>query len=230
MALSIILRVVCLLAGYGFGLIQTGVLYGKMKGVDIRNYGSGNSGTTNALRVLGPKAGLVVFLGDFCKSFIPCLIVNLVFRQFYPETYLLYVLYIGFGAVLGHNFPFYLGFKGGKGIATTGGTIAGLLNPWMVVILLPLFVLTLFISKYMSVASIELVTSFWLCYGVLMFMGLLPFDISNGLTEPAIESLILATIFTALAIYRHKENIIRLKNHEENKMSFKKTVKTEEDK
>ncbi len=230
MTLSIILRFVCLIAGYGFGLIQTGVLYGKLKGVDIRNYGSGNSGTTNALRVLGPKAGLVVFLGDFLKSFIPCLIVNLVFRHIYPETYLLYVLYIGFGAVLGHNFPFYLGFKGGKGIATTGGTIAGLLNPWMIIILLVLFVATLAISKYMSVASIELVSSFWLCYTIFMFIGFLPFDVSNGLTEPAIESLILATIFAALAIYRHKENIIRLKNHEENKMSFKKTVKTEEDK
>ena len=66
-------RIICLAVGYLFGLLQTGYLYGRLNGIDIRQYGSGNSGTTNALRVLGKKAGLVVFAGDFLKTLIPCL-------------------------------------------------------------------------------------------------------------------------------------------------------------
>ena len=78
--MTILIRIICLLAGYGCGLLETGVIYGKLAGIDIREHGSGNSGTTNALRVLGFKAGLVVFLGDFCKSFIPCLIARFIFK------------------------------------------------------------------------------------------------------------------------------------------------------
>ena len=76
----ILIRILCLVIGYGCGLLQTGVIYGKLSGTDIRKHGSGNSGTTNALRVLGFKAGLIVFLGDFCKSFIPCLITRFIFK------------------------------------------------------------------------------------------------------------------------------------------------------
>ncbi len=226
--MSVLLRIILLLVGYAFGLIETGVLYGKIKGVDLRQYGSKNAGTTNALRVLGPKAGIVVFIGDFCKSFIPCLTVNLVMRVFYPDTYLLYVLYIGFGAVLGHIFPFYLGFKGGKGIATTGGAIVGLLNPWMILILLTLFVIVLAVTKYMSVASITLMTGISVVYIAFLFTGLLPFDMSNAAVKGAgIESMIIVILITSLAIYKHKANIIRLINKEENKFTFKKTVKTD---
>ena len=229
--MTIFLRIMCLAVGYAFGLIETGVLYGKIKGVDLRKYGSGNAGTTNALRVLGPKAGLVVFIGDFCKSFIPCLIANLVFRHIYPNTYLLFVLYLGFGAVLGHIFPFYLKFKGGKGIATTGGAIVGLLNPWMIIILLAVFVATLAITKYMSVASITLMSGIAIMYAILLFMGKLCFDMSVPAEKAmGIESLIIIICIAGIAIYKHKANIIRLKNHEENRFTFKKSVKTDEDK
>ena len=228
--MTILLRVLCLLGGYAFGLIETGVLYGKIKGVDLRKYGSGNSGTTNALRVLGPKAGLVVFIGDFCKSFIPCLVANLVLRHFYPDTYLLFVIYLGFGAVMGHIFPFYLGFKGGKGIATTGGAIVGLLNPWMILILLALFVLTLAVTKYMSVASIPLMTGITVMYAILLFINKLCFDMAVPSSKAAgIESLVIIACITGIAIYKHKANIVRLMNHEENRFTFKKTVKTDED-
>ena len=70
--MDMLIRLICLVGGYGVGLIQTAYIYGKLKGVDIRKYGSGNSGTTNALRVLGKKAGLIVFLGDFLKGIIAC--------------------------------------------------------------------------------------------------------------------------------------------------------------
>lgn len=219
----IVIRVLCLVIGYCFGLIATGVLYGKLAGVDLREHGSGNSGTTNALRVMGFKAGLVVFLGDFLKSFIPCLICRLIFKNIYPDTYLLYVLYVGFGAVLGHIFPFYLGFKGGKGIATIGGTVVGLLQPLMIIILLILFVSTIAITKYMSVGSISLMVEFVIVYIMFGLKGLLCFDMSVAQSKAAfIESVVVAVLFASLAIYKHKANIIRLINHEENKFHFKK--------
>lgn len=215
----IMLRIICLICGYLCGLLETGVLYGKIKGVDIRKHGSGNSGTTNALRVLGPKAGLVVFIGDFCKSFIPCLIVNLIFRHFIPDQYLLYVLYTGFGAVLGHNFPFYLKFKGGKGVATTGGAIVGLLNPWIILILLILFVSTVGITRYVSVGSIGLMIEFVVLYYIFALNKMLPFDFSRAASyEAMIESMIIVLLFSVLAIYKHKTNIGRLLKHEENKL------------
>ena len=72
-------RIICLVMGYVFGLFQTGYLYGKYKGIDIRQHGSGNSGSTNALRVMGVRAGLIVFLGDFFKTVIPCFLVRILF-------------------------------------------------------------------------------------------------------------------------------------------------------
>ena len=237
---SIILRFVCLIVGYLFGLIETGVLYGKLKGVDIRNYGSGNSGTTNALRVLGTKAGLIVFLGDFLKSLIPCLAVTFIFKNIepYANIYQLFVLYAGFGAVLGHNFPCYLNFKGGKGIATTAGTIVGLLNGWMILILLILFVAVVAATRYVSLGSIIrridprdtylgsilLMIEFSILYIIFAFKGMLCFGNFSTpfIKEALIESIILVLLFAAFAIYRHKANIMRLMAHEERKLSFHK--------
>ena len=121
-------RVVSLVIGYVLGLIQTGYFYGKFHGVDLRKHGSGNSGATNTLRVMGKTAGLIVLFGDLMKSFAACLIVRLLFSSANPEMTLLYVLYAGAGAVLGHDFPFYLKFKGGKGVASTSGMIIALLD------------------------------------------------------------------------------------------------------
>ena len=93
------IRVVCLLIGYVFGLFQTSFLYGKMHGIDIRNYGSGNAGTTNALRVLGTKAGLIVFGGDVIKCILAVLVVRLLFGNSHPDMKYLYMLYAGAGAI-----------------------------------------------------------------------------------------------------------------------------------
>lgn len=108
-------RLVCLAVGYLFGIFQTGYIYGRVHGIDIRKYGSGNSGSTNALRVMGKKAGLTVFAGDFLKTVIPCMAVRCIFKN-QPDYAYVYMLYIGLGVILGHNYPFYLHFKGGKGI------------------------------------------------------------------------------------------------------------------
>lgn len=217
------LRIILLIIGYVCGLLETGVLYGKISGTDIRKHGSGNSGTTNALRVLGFKAGLIVFIGDFCKSFIPCMVVRFVFRNSYPDSYYLLMVYIGCGAVLGHIFPFYLKFKGGKGIATIGGFAASVIHPIFIPVLLIIFAGIIAITKYMSVGSICLMISIAATFIGQAFLGLTCFDLSVASSKNAfIESSFLVILLAGLAIFKHKANIHRLINHEENKFHFKK--------
>ena len=112
-------RLICLAVGYVCGLFQTGYLVGKMNHIDIRKEGSGNSGTTNALRVLGWKAGIFTFLGDVLKCVAAYFIVRFMYRG--SDCLPLLVMYAGAGVTLGHNFPFYMNFKGGKGIAVMAG-------------------------------------------------------------------------------------------------------------
>ena len=119
-------RIVCLAIGYLFGIFQTAYIYGKMNGIDIREYGSGNAGTTNALRTLGKKAGAMTLIGDMLKCVIAILIVDAVFKNRYQEILPLLGMYTAAGCVLGHNFPFYLKFKGGKGIAASSGVVISL--------------------------------------------------------------------------------------------------------
>ena len=83
--MTILIRMICLAVGYVFGLFQTGYLYGRKQGVDIRKEGSGNSGATNSLRVFGIKAGVIVFAGDMLKTLIPCLIALAIFRESAPD-------------------------------------------------------------------------------------------------------------------------------------------------
>lgn len=219
-----IVRLICLVSGYLCGLLETGYIYGKLHGIDIRQYGSGNSGTTNALRVLGKKAGLVVFLGDFLKAFLPCLVVRLILKGTYPDTFLLYVMYIGLGVVLGHNFPVYLKFKGGKGIAATAGMIVGILDPLMIVILLLLFIATVAITRYVSLGSILLMIEFLILFIVFALNGRLCFNPDIQASRNCmIESIVLAVLFASLAIYKHKANIVRLIHGTENRLGQKKS-------
>ena len=122
-------RLACVLIGYVFGLFQTSYLYGRMKGIDIREHGSGNAGATNALRTLGKKAGAITFFGDCFKCVFAVVTVRLLFADYGDPGENMGVLlgmYASMGVILGHNFPFYLGFKGGKGIAATAGLYVSL--------------------------------------------------------------------------------------------------------
>lgn len=107
-------RLICVLVGYVFGLIQTGYIYGKKNGVDLRKKGSGNAGTTNALRTMGWKAGAVTLLGDCFKCVAAVVVVHLIYGKTHTDMMPLLSMYAGMGAVLGHNYPFYLKFKGRK--------------------------------------------------------------------------------------------------------------------
>ena len=210
-------RVVSLVIGYTLGLIQTGYFYGKFHGVDLRKHGSGNSGATNTLRVMGKTAGLIVLFGDLMKSFAACLIVRLLFGSADPEMTLLYVLYAGAGAVLGHDFPFYLKFKGGKGVASTSGMIIALLDIRIFLICLAVFAGTVFLTRYVSLGSMLGAITFFLSWTYITWNKM------NVLADSCrLESCILVFLVAALAIERHKANIGRLLAGKENKLGAKK--------
>lgn len=208
------LRILLLIIGYFIGNIETGYIFGKIHKMDIRNYGSGNAGATNTLRVLGAKAGLVVFLGDFCKSLIPCLVVRFIFRDNISLSYI-YMLYIGLGVVLGHNFPFYLGFKGGKGVASTAGIIMAL-DIRIAVVCLIVFIITVAITRYVSLGSI---------FVMIILIGMSHFFVkfSYGFGEGAspIEFRLLTAAVGLLSIFMHRANIKRLLGGTENKIGKK---------
>ena len=210
-------RILCLVAGYVFGLFQTGYFVGKYLDVDIRTKGSGNSGTTNALRVLGPKAGAVVFVGDVGKSVALCLLVRALYSKMMPDAALLMMLYGGFGVILGHNYPFYLQFKGGKGIAATGGLILSFLD-WRIGLICALgFVLPIAITRYVSLGSLiaeALVLITWLLWGRQLMPVLAE--------EYFMEATVIVALVMALAYWRHRANIGRLLRGCENKISFRK--------
>ena len=153
-------RLICVLVGYVFGLIQTGYIYGKKNGVDLRKKGSGNAGTTNALRTMGWKAGAVTLLGDCFKCVAAVVVVHLIYGKTHTDMMPLLSMYAGMGAVLGHNYPFYLKFKGGKGIAATAGLIISTTNIWIVLICLAAFIAIVATTRYVSLGSMTMNTRF----------------------------------------------------------------------
>ena len=209
-------RIASLCIGYLFGIFQTAYFYGKMNGIDIREHGSGNAGTTNALRVLGKKAGMIVFAGDFLKCFLAMNLVRFLFRQVAPEIITLLALYSATGCILGHNFPVQLNFRGGKGIACTAGLLTAL-DVRIGLIALFTFLLVVVITRYVSLGSIIIVSEFALFLVVFGQMGL------YGMEQAALnEMYILGVFLAAMAIWRHRANIIRLLNGTENKIFSKK--------
>lgn len=209
-------RITAVIIGYVFGLFQTGYIYGKAHGMDIRTQGSGNAGTTNTLRVLGWKAGLFTFLGDLFKAIFAVLLIKVIFGERYSEGVKVLELYAGFGTVLGHNFPFYLKFKGGKGIACTSGVILAVC-PAAAPVCLALFIAAVGITRYVSLGSIIVVVSYLIQVIVFGQMGWLGLE---GAYLP--EYYIVSACFTAMALWRHRENIKRLLNGTENKFGKKK--------
>ena len=161
-------RLICVVIGYAFGLIQSGYLFGKVKKIDIRQHGSGNAGSTNVLRVMGKKAAAVVFLGDFFKAVIAMCLVRVLFSSASDSTDLL-ALYAGLGVTLGHNFPFYLHFKGGKGIAS----MAGIMTAMDFRITLTFFTELIIFGRMGSYhVAAALLPEFYILGGVLMCMAI----------------------------------------------------------
>ena len=210
-------RLLCVVIGYLFGLIQTGYIYGKIKKIDIRKHGSGNAGTTNALRTLGWKAGVITFIGDCLKCVLAVTIVRLMFVQ--DLRIELYAMYTGLGAVLGHNFPFYLKFKGGKGIASTAGLILAV-DPIMFLIVAVVFISIVLITQYVSLASIVIMILFVIMVVVKGETGMLLLP-----NDDLYEFYAIAIVLALLAIWRHRANIKRLIDGTENKTDVRKIGK-----
>lgn len=206
---TFMIRVICLVIGYFIGCIQTAYVVGRFMGVDIREHGSGNAGATNAIRVLGAKAGLFVFACDILKAMLGYLICSLLFSpdvSFFMGGNVLLGAYAGLGVILGHNFPFYLKFRGGKGIAATMG-LALILDARVALICYAIGFGILFISRYVSLGSLIAIVIFPV---VMFFFGY------------GLEVILVMASTTVLAIYQHRKNIKRLLSGTENKFTFKK--------
>lgn len=182
---------------YLLGSIPSALIVGKIGyNIDIREHGSGNLGATNTFRVLGKKAGMIVMLSDILKGTIAVLIPLL----FDAEVNR---LIIGIFAVLGHTYPLFAKFKGGKAVATSGGIFLGV-YPLLFVIMLATFFINLYISKYVSLSS--------------MITGVVTIIVS--LFYQDLLLLIIVATLTAFVFYRHKENIKRIKNKTEPKITW----------
>ncbi len=210
-------RLICVAIGYLFGLVQTGYIYGMLNHVDIRKHGSGNAGTTNALRTLGWKAGVITFIGDCLKCVLAVVLVRFIFAD--SSHVELLAIYAGLGAVLGHNFPFYLNFKGGKGIASTAGLILAV-NPLMFLIVAVVFVGIVWFTQYVSLGSLIIMVLFVIQVVIHGQMG--GFGLTNG---ERYEFYAIAVVLAALAFWRHRANIKRLVKGTENKTDLRKIGK-----
>lgn len=216
-------RIVCLFIGYLVGAVfQTGYWYGRLNHIDIREFGSGNAGTTNVMRTLGRKAGVITYLVDALKPLLAALIIHFTIGKDHAAEMLLF-LYSGLGIVLGHNFPFYLKFKGGKGIAASSGFVLTLaLFPQHCWVFTLLGILTFggvtILSKYVSLGSLVFIGTFFIVFVMYGIIGWLPLT-GNLLYEAY------AVVFaiTALAFIRHRGNISRLMHGTERKIGQKKT-------
>lgn len=215
-------RIICLVVGYAFGLIQSAYIYGRLHGVDIRTVGSGNAGSTNTLRAFGTKAGLTVLFFDALKTVAAIWVIRLTLGVKYPELVSVFMFYTALGVILGHNFPFYLGFKGGKGMAATLGLLIAL-SPWYyLVFTFSLFVILFLTLHYVSLGCMVAYIFFVIETFIYGNLGLLGKTLSKGQLA---EIYILAVLMCLLAIFQHRKNVVRLLKGEESKTFLSKKGK-----
>lgn len=204
-----ILQHTCIvILAYLLGSIPTSVIISKkFYNIDIRKYGSGNAGTTNTIRILGWKAGIIVFIVDILKGWLAVNLVRL--TNFYiPETgdFISFQLLLGIAAIIGHIFPIFAGFKGGKGVATLFGFILAI-SPIATLICAGIFIIVLLITKYVSLSS--------------MIAGIaFPFVLIFVVKTTTQSLIIFSFIVSILLLFTHQKNIERLLRKEENKALF----------
>lgn len=200
------------LLSYLLGAIPTGYLIARARGVDIRKVGSGNTGATNVFRAVGKTWGILTFLGDFLKGFAPALFMPIMARHWFgcEGGQPLALLCAGL-AIAGHNWPVYLRFKGGKGVATSAGGLLGF-APVPLLVGLGIWILVFLTTRYVSVASLSVAVAVpavtWFLYA------------SEGVLLPAVLSLL-----GLLIAIRHRSNIRRLLEGREHRFEFRKRPK-----
>lgn len=197
------LAIIAIAASYLLGSVSFSIIIARFMGkIDIRQHGSGNAGATNTLRVLGKGPGIAVFLLDIAKGVIAAVIGYALNR--YGNDWVPVIC--GLAAIIGHNWPIFFRFKGGKGISTTVGAMISLV-PLPVVIAGLIAILIIAVTRYVSLGSI-------------IFAVLLPIILAIGRWEqPYIWG---AVVVALLAIYRHRKNIVKLLNGTENKLGSRK--------
>jgi len=220
------LLILCVIS-YLVGSIPFGLIVGHLRGIDIRLHGSKNIGATNAGRVLGGRFFWIVFLLDLCKGLVPMLfassIVNSILMN--ERTMQIHWLWIGVGtlAMLGHVFPIYLKFRGGKGVATSLGIVLGLW-PYFTfagAIVFIIFTLVVLITKYISLGSIISAICFPIVYVLLSYLRGWP------VFGPQTPLLIVACLLALLIVARHRMNVRRLLNGSELKVTTRKKESAE---
>lgn len=198
--MNVLYIVLSALIGYLLGSLNGALVIGKIKGVDIRTQGSGNAGATNAVRILGKKTGYVVFLLDFVKGILACVLCKLLFGD--TEA-----VYAGLFVVLGHVFPLYYGFRGGKGISTILGVIA--IWDWRIFLIAAIYMgVMILLTKIVSVSTLSGILLATILFAVLHFGNL--------------HLIVASCILTVITFVKHRENIKRLLNGTENKFGKKK--------
>lgn len=204
------------IVSYLFGSLNSAILVCRiLKHDDIRKYGSKSAGLTNVLRVYGKAAALITLLCDLFKGIIAVVLARLIVTDVFEVLFFGDDLFIGYIAgicvVLGHIFPLYYGFKGGKGVLTSCTTMLAV-DPVSTLLCLAVFIILVSFTKYVSLGSM---------------VSSISYPIFTGITQTIRGydgiwlNIMLAAVFSVVIVYKHKANIIRLKNHEENKLSFK---------
>jgi len=216
---SYIQLLLLLLLSFVTGSIPTSIIFGKIiKGIDIREHGSGNAGGTNVFRVLGWKPALTVVIIDIFKGWLPTAIYATVLFKGQPisDVGVIQIL-CGFTAVLGHTYTIFAGFRGGKGIGTLAGMLIALF-PITFPLCLLVFVITLILTGYVSLSSIMATVALPI---ILLILPIL------GFQQSSLSLLIFALLIPWFAIFTHRSNIVRLRDGTENRfekaMIFKKT-------
>lgn len=197
--INYLMVIMCYFIGnISFSYLLTKIIIKK----DIRNFGSGNAGTTNVLRVLGKKYAVLVLIGDALKGMIPIVLAQVFITN---ETF---IALCGLAVILGHNWPVFMNFRGGKGIATSIGVFV-IYDPIIALICVSIGVIIIIFSKYVSLGSI-------------MGMAILP--IAAIFLSRNREEIILTVLVSMISIYKHRSNIMRLIKGNENKLMLNRKV------
>lgn len=207
-----IIMAIWVLAAYLIGGIPFGFIIGKMRGVDVRTVGSKNIGATNVYRTVGHKWGFLAFFFDFLKGLLPTLAAVLAIKNQCSWAPGFDPIYVGLACVIGHTLTPYMKFKGGKGVATAFGMLMALI-PLLVLIAFAVFVVTVWLSHYISLgsclAALFLAVTIWIPIPVVN-----PIDYQN----PRWALLVVMTLLGLFVVIKHKSNIVRLAKGCENKI------------
>jgi glycerol-3-phosphate acyltransferase PlsY len=210
-----VMYLIWLVAAYLLGSVSSAVWIARTRhGINIREHGSGNAGATNILRVLGAKAAIPVFVFDFLKGLAAVQFIRFTAldNQVNPELYTGYEIALGICAVIGHIFPVFASFRGGKGVATVAGVLVAI-SPYPMLMALAVFLATFLTTRYVSLSSIMAALVFPIF--VILLFGVI-------LERASITLQCFSIVASTMIIITHRKNIKRLRNGTENKISFKK--------